>query len=123
KGLKSVKNNFAEAIIDGQSYFFDPNIVPANPPQAFLLPAFDEYIIAYRDRSAVITSEQSAKAISSNGIFRPTIVVDGKVIGLWRKTSLKSRPLSLEYFEQPASSTQKMVENAAERLKKCYLCG
>ncbi|GHU70261.1 hypothetical protein FACS189413_10370 [Bacteroidia bacterium] len=122
KGLESVKNRFTEIIIDGQSYFFDPNIVPDNNSQAFLLPAFDEYIIAYRDRSAVITSEQYTKAISSNGIFRPTIIANGKVIGLWRKTSLKNRPFSFEYFEQPDSSIQKMVENAAERLKKWYLC-
>ncbi|MDR1682369.1 MAG: winged helix DNA-binding domain-containing protein [Candidatus Symbiothrix sp.] len=122
KGLESIRNEFAEATIDGQTYFFNPTIIPYNKPQVFLLPAFDEYIIAYRNRNAVITSEQNAKAISSNGIFRPTIVADGKVIGLWRKTSLKSRPLSFEYFEQPDQFTQNLVEGAAERLKKLYFC-
>lgn len=50
-----------------------------------LLPAFDEYIIGYADRSAVLGKDTSAKVISSNGIFRPVILRAGMVYGLWKR--------------------------------------
>jgi len=31
------------------------------------------------------------KAISSNGIFRPVIVIDGQVEGLWKRTTIKDK--------------------------------
>jgi hypothetical protein len=65
----------------------------------FLLVAFDEYIIAYRDRSAVLPSENFSKAVSSNGIFRPVIVVNGQVIGLWKKSTGKKQAVLFDYFE------------------------
>lgn len=55
-----------------------------------LLPAYDEFIISYRDRSAVLTYEDHNKTVSDNGIFRPVIVLDGQVIGLWNKTIKKN---------------------------------
>ena len=54
----------------------------ARGASARLLPAFDEYLIAYSDRSAAITIENGRKAVSDNGIFRPSILVDGEVVGI-----------------------------------------
>ncbi|MDR0885250.1 MAG: winged helix DNA-binding domain-containing protein [Clostridiales Family XIII bacterium] len=51
------------------------------------LPAFDEYLIAYTDRSAVIAPAHMSKAIASNGIFRPTILHNGIVTGTWKDTN------------------------------------
>jgi hypothetical protein len=34
------------------------------------LPAYDEYLVSYRNREAVITGEDEKKAVSNNGIFR-----------------------------------------------------
>jgi hypothetical protein len=50
------------------------------------LPAFDEYIIAYRDRTSVIDLEHQLEAFTKNGIFRPVILRNGKVVGTWKKT-------------------------------------
>jgi Na+-translocating ferredoxin:NAD+ oxidoreductase RnfE subunit len=62
------------------------------------LPAWDEYLVSYKDRQAVLQSDNHRKAISSNGIFHPVIVVNGKVIGLWKKTTNKKQPVLLEFF-------------------------
>jgi len=48
-----------------------------------LLPPFDEYTVAYRDRSAVVVAEHKELA-SSGGVFRPIVVVDGQVVGTWK---------------------------------------
>ena len=52
---------------------------------AFLLPAFDEFIIGYADRSAALPAGLAKNVISSNGIFRAVILHKGQVRGLWKK--------------------------------------
>jgi hypothetical protein len=51
---------------------------------AHLLPAFDEFLISYKDRNASLTLTNFKKAVSENGIFRPVIVINGQVMGLWK---------------------------------------
>lgn len=58
-----------------------------------LLPPFDEYIISYKDRSAIIFSVNHKKIISSNGVFRALIIENGIVIGIWKRTLKKDKVL------------------------------
>jgi len=44
-----------------------------------LLPIYDEYLVAYRDRAAVCPGGRSG-AMS----LQPALVVDGQVAGMWR---------------------------------------
>ena len=67
---------------------------PANPAprtkvtQTHLLPAFDEYLLGYRDRSGVLDAAQAGKVVpGNNGVFLPTVVVDGQVIGTWKRAT------------------------------------
>jgi hypothetical protein len=55
-------------------------------PTAYLLPPFDEYTVAYKDRSAVLDPQHAKQANSGNGIFYPTIMIDGQVVGTWKRT-------------------------------------
>jgi hypothetical protein len=52
------------------------------PPSAHLLPPFDEYTVAYKDRSAVVDAKV-AKA-TQNGLS-PIVLVDGRVAGTWAR--------------------------------------
>jgi hypothetical protein len=60
-------------------------------PSTYLLPAYDEYTVAYRDRSAVLDPVDAKQGHSGNGIFYPTIVVDGRVAGTWKRTLKNNR--------------------------------
>jgi hypothetical protein len=52
------------------------------------LPGFDEYLLGYRDRDAVLPPRfQSRICPGGNGVFLPTIVVDGQVVGTWRRAT------------------------------------
>ena len=88
-----------------------------------LLPAFDSYLIAYRDRSIYLDDMNTSKVISQNGIFRPIIVCDGKIVGIWRRI-LKNGKLIVEAKNfSPASGTLKngivkCAEQFAGYLKK-----
>ena len=81
--------------IGGDTYHLDPETLDretgaAPPPgtRALLLPGFDEYLLGYGDRSAVLAPGHADRIVpGGNGLFRPTIVVDGQVVGTWRRTS------------------------------------
>jgi hypothetical protein len=55
------------------------------------LPAFDEFIICYKDRSAILPEDKVKHAISSNGLFRPVVVQEGQVIGIWKMLTSKNK--------------------------------
>lgn len=51
-----------------------------------LLPPFDEYTVAYRDRSAIIDPAFAKKVNSGGGMLNAVLVIDGVVAGTWRRT-------------------------------------
>jgi hypothetical protein len=56
-------------------------------PSVHLLPGFDEYLLGYRDRSAVLDPAHAQRICpGGNGMFNPTIVIDGVVTGTWKRT-------------------------------------
>ena len=62
------------------------------PAHAHLLPAFDEYLIAYKDRSDVLAPEHRARAFNDFGVFRPVLLHGGRIVGRWgRKGTAWSR--------------------------------
>ena len=57
------------------------------PPGAVhLLPGFDEYILGYRERSALPDDPALRRLILKNGMLSPTILISGRVAGTWRRT-------------------------------------
>lgn len=52
--------------------------------RCLLIPPYDEYLIAYKSRDAVLPPEHRHKAHNDSGIFRPVIAVDGTVCGNWK---------------------------------------
>jgi hypothetical protein len=91
-GLEAVQAQLVHETIDGQTYWL-PQSTPAvnhSSPTLYLLPGFDEYLLGYRDRSAVLDSQHANKVVpGGNGMFMPTIVIDGRVAGIWKRTFKK----------------------------------
>jgi hypothetical protein len=75
--------------LDGVTYHIAPEALSEAPaaPCVHLLPGFDEYLLGYADRSAALAPEHSQAVVpGGNGMFLPTIVADGEVVGTWRRT-------------------------------------
>lgn len=54
--------------------------------EPLLLPPFDEYLLAYRSREASISPEHLELVVPGrNGMFKPIVVVDGEVVGIWSR--------------------------------------
>jgi hypothetical protein len=118
QGLETVKADFLSETIRGSTYwFFGSSPIPSpHDGCVYFLPAYDEFILSYADRSAALQFEDLNKAVSNNGIFRPVIVVDGQVAGIWKRT-IKNDKVSVEtfYFRHPDQKTTSLIENAAEQ--------
>lgn len=102
-GLSLVSDQLQEMVIEGQSYWLDPKLgaLSADELPMLLLPGFDEYILGYKDRSAVLASEHASKICpGNNGMFSPTIISQGQVVGTWkRKLKTKRVEIALSPFK------------------------
>jgi len=71
-----------------------------SPNSAHLLPAFDEYFVAYKDR------EVAAGCLSTWDVLGPTFIIDGIAAGRWKRTNSGK-------IELNASRTLKKPESLA----------
>jgi hypothetical protein len=116
-GLESVKASLAGETVDGRSYWQAADL-PTRGARAGaqLLPGFDEYLVAYRDRDAVIDPQHARRVNAGGGILRPCVVVDGRVVGTWRRElGRKSVDIQLTLLEKPAPPVRAMIDQAAAR--------
>jgi hypothetical protein len=100
RGLESVKGKLLPNVVDGATFWQAPRgrtgrgqAPPAarrgraeqgSPAGAWLLPCFDEYVVGYKDRSAILDARHMAR--SGNGLLHPTIAVGGRIAGTWKRT-------------------------------------
>ncbi len=86
--------------IEGTEHFLDPETPnrlaaarEACGGRVLLLPAFDEFLLGYRDRTAQLDPAHAHQIVpGGNGIFRPTVVSDGRVVGTWTRTGRGAHP-------------------------------
>jgi len=117
RALEMVKQELDQMRADDQTYWFR-NTGPENLTDGIstvLLPAYDEFIISYRDRSAAIQAENHKKAISDNGLFRPVILVNGKAVGTWKRVQQKGKTIiETNYFGTVAEPENERINIAAK---------
>ncbi|MEV8439440.1 crosslink repair DNA glycosylase YcaQ family protein [Actinosynnema sp. NPDC051121] len=59
---------------------------PAEPDGAVrMLGHFDPYLLGYRDRSAALAPEHAPLVQTGGGFLTPHVVVDGRVVAVWRR--------------------------------------
>ncbi len=110
-----------EPVKHGDTCYFIVGPEPSGPasgaPAAFLLPGFDEFIVGYRDRSAMISPEAAGlRATGSNGMMHPVVVIDGMVVGTWkREIGKKGVTITIKSFQMMDPSQKRRIAEAAER--------
>jgi hypothetical protein len=62
---------------------------PPAPVPPRLLPAFDPYLLGWRDRSFAVPPEHARRVHPGGGVLRATATVDGTAVGTW--TARRSR--------------------------------
>jgi hypothetical protein len=115
-GLEMSKPHLETAVVDGKTYWLVPNtaVIPAVSPIAHLLPAYDEYTIAYKDHSAILDPRYIDRIIAAFGIV---IVIDGQIVGTWKRVLAKdSVLLTLSPFRALTEAEHQAVTLAVQ----CY---
>lgn len=120
-GLDAVSNELISEVIESGEYWM-PN-TPGDGTETgkssgvYLLPGFDEYILGYKDRSAVLEPKTAPLIVpGNNGVFMPTIVWDGQVIGIWKRTLKKKGAELMVYpFRSLDGVLKEQLEQAAGR--------
>lgn len=69
-----------------------------------LLPSYDEYLISYKSRDIVLSSEFRHKAHNNNGLFWPIVAYDGIICGNW--TPYKEEPNEEFFMNEHAGSVK-----------------
>jgi len=119
RGIAAAGEALCEVSAEGTSYWMatDSTTPPRLRSDAIVLPGFDEYLLGYSDRSAQLDPEHFERVVpGSNGIFLPTIVSAGQVIGTWRRAVLKGvMAFTPEPFGELSPSQSRTFEAAAAR--------
>jgi hypothetical protein len=118
--LEKAEPELENETVDRRTYWFGRNhVIRPDENSACLLPAFDEFIISYSDRSAVLSLENHKKAVSQNGIFRSVVIIKNQVAGLWKAVKNKDLIiLELSLFKKAKRSERSALEEAAEAYGK-----
>jgi len=123
KALESVRLNFISDTIGSQTYWFPDSFseVDNHKPSIHLLPAYDEFLISYKDRSATLSQTDNRKAVSDNGIFRPVIVINGQVSGLWKRTIQKEKAVvEVDFFHSGDMETKDRIGKVAKSMEPLF---
>jgi hypothetical protein len=115
-GIEMVKSELERAIIDGTEYWFGETaaVAPAPSPAVTLLPNYDELIVGYTDRSAIYDEDHSDKLDArGNVLFNYTILMDGRIVGTWKRTFKKGKVIIEANPFYPLSEAQMVALRVA----------
>lgn len=117
-GLEAVKAQLRHEQVGGQTHWssISEPITKDGSPIAYLLSVYDEYISGYKDRSAMIDEKHAARLWALGNALTYIVVVDGQVVGTWKRTLRRDRVLiETNIFTQLAKDAQRAVVAAAHR--------
>jgi hypothetical protein len=83
---------------------------------AYLLGPYDAYLLGYADRSSALNPSDTKRVNAGGGMPKPTIIVDGKVAGTWKRSPKRNRiVVALEPFRELSKAETEAIDQAAQR--------
>jgi Winged helix DNA-binding domain len=103
--------------LDGGPVWCVAGAPPAAPPGgALLLAGFDEYLLGFRDRSAALAAEDAPSVHpGANGVFRPVVILDGRVAGTWGRSGRDRTGIRATLWRPVSTGERAALEAAAAR--------
>jgi len=100
-------------LVDGRELqLLDDGVAGGELPTVALIPAFDEWILGYGERGLVASPEAMRLVATVNGIFRPAVLHEGQVVGIWREPSSTRRTPEVDYVAEPTAAFRAAVDSA-----------
>jgi hypothetical protein len=117
RGIDIVKADLSESAVDGLSYWsFRASRARARKPPSsgHLLPNYDEYLIAYKDRGPVVAG-------AAWTAFSHSLLLDGRLAGTWRRTYTRDTvavEVEAVLYRRPSKAEARAIAGAAERYRR-----
>lgn len=122
-GLEAIQQELVSETIGKLTYWMpnDFREQKTEGPLLHLLPAFDEYLVSYKDRSASLDPSRKVQTITGNGIFKPVVVQNAWVHGIWQRTFQKTGvKVTCELFEESAEVFSELMDISIRRINTFY---
>lgn len=100
----------------GKTYYYIPNgkTYDKEIPPCIFLAGFDQLMLGYQKKESIYLSGEHLRSIFNlAGIVMPAILLNGKVVGKWKK---KNSRLTITLFEKVSTKDQKIISDNAENL-------
>ncbi|MFE5494709.1 winged helix DNA-binding domain-containing protein [Streptomyces virginiae] len=118
-GLKTTTSRNAWAAVRDTG----PEAPPApGDPDVRLLPAYDNYLVAYRSRDLSVPAEHERRVWPGGGQIRATVVVDGLAVGTW-SGGRRGTPVTVEPFpgtEPPSPAVAAGIARESADIARFY---
>jgi Winged helix DNA-binding domain len=116
QGLAAFGTRFTSQKLEGLTYWFDTDSVPGSAayPAMLLLPNYDEYTVAYRARELFFPYQVAYRPGPRDNVpFGNVIVVDGTVLGIWKRSVRKGQlTIEAEWFNPPSPAEAAAFDEA-----------
>lgn len=117
-GIDLAGTTLTTMTINAKEYWLDATLAASTPAPltAYLLPTYDEYLLSYVDRTASLDPGFAHMWNGGDAAFTASIVINGQVVGLWRRT-LRKRTVTLEtkFFRQLTANEEDALAAAVTR--------
>jgi hypothetical protein len=120
RSLAAAAPDLVQEQIDGRLCWMAPleDHAADNSAAVYLLPGFDEFMLGYADRSAILDPQFAHKIHpGANGMLHPTLIIEGTIQGTWHRT-LKARSVHVTVvpFVTLSGAQRRATSQETERL-------
>ena len=115
-----LKPELVSESINGKSYWHAPGSPAPMSTATYLLPNYDEYTVAYKERGDFYPAGEVPQPVTRDNVpFANMMVTNGRITGTWRRALAKnSVAVEARYFKPPTAAQQAGFAAAVKRLGK-----
>lgn len=102
--------------VEGKTYFYIENGKSYDEaiPKCIFLAGFDQLMLGYQKKESLYLPQEHLRGIFNlAGIVMPALLLDGRVVGKWKKKNTK---LTVTLFEQVSAEDRKAIVSHGEAL-------
>ncbi len=121
RGFAAVPAQFQQVTIANQTYLFPELAATKAVTSAHWLPTYDDYLIGYQDRSAAVDPVSAAQNAGGEA-FSSTILLNGRVVGVWKRTLQKNEVVIVSNLSQTVSRCAALPTNSIHLRNKIPSC-
>ncbi len=109
KAIALIRDELTPAETDGHAGFTLGSVQPQRGLR--LLSGFDNYLVGYRARALFMDAEYRDR-VYVGGVIRPTVLLDGSIVGTWRLTrAAKAARVTVSMFSPPSRKVLLAIED------------